>query len=164
MKVGIVSDSHGKADRLRRALEELIRRGAEKVVHCGDVGSADCVEVLAGCGVEAYAVAGNMDRRPEELAQRARQLGVHFSLDTILVPIGEGDYLAATHGNDAAALSQLITAGRYRYVCHGHTHRRRDERCRGVHVINPGALHHTHSPTVALLETSSGTVEFVRVP
>lgn len=164
MKIGIVSDSHGKVDRLRRALEELARREAERIVHCGDIGSAGCLDVLAGCGVESYAVAGNLDRAPDDLAERARRLGVHFSTDTILVPLGGGDYLAATHGNNAAALTQLITSGRYRYVCHGHTHRQRDERLGEVHVINPGALYHTPCPTVALLETASGAVEFIRVP
>ena len=163
MKIGIVSDSHGKADRLGRAVETLIARGAEAVVHCGDIGGEECIDVLGGAGVAAYAVAGNMDRRLDALAARARQTGVHFSLDTVLVDLGDGSHLAATHGNDAAALRQLLADGRLRYLCHGHTHTPRDERSGSVRVINPGALYHARPLTVALLDTDTDTLEHIEL-
>ena len=71
MVVGVVSDSHGKADRLRAALEKFAARGIHAVVHCGDVGSVECLEVLATAGVPAYAVIGNMDRNADELEAAA---------------------------------------------------------------------------------------------
>ncbi|KPK83756.1 MAG: hypothetical protein AMJ81_07385 [Phycisphaerae bacterium SM23_33] len=163
MKIGIVSDSHGKADRLRQAVELLVGRGAQAIVHCGDIGSAECVDALAGAGVPAYAVAGNMDRHLDRLQARAQEKGVHFSLDTILVPIGGGSYLAATHGSNALLVRALAAEGRFPYVCHGHTHAIRDERIQRVRIINPGALHHAQRRTAALLDTDADTLEHLEL-
>ena len=50
MKIGIVSDSHGKTSRLRNALQLLADAGAELIVHCGDICSTDCLKLLGKCG------------------------------------------------------------------------------------------------------------------
>ena len=167
MKVGIVSDSHGRESRLAAALEVLVARGAEVVVHCGDIGSVECVWCLGAAGVPAYAVAGNMDRHADVLAAAAVQCGVNFSEAAVEVPLGDGSYLAATHGADQDLLAELTCGGQFPYVCHGHTHRARSERIGGTRVINPGALAHGRKPrrpTAALLDTDTDTVEHIRVP
>ncbi len=163
MRIGIVSDSHGKANRLRRALAELVARGAEAIVHCGDVGSAECIAALGEADAEAYVVPGNMDRRPQRLHEEAIRQGVHFSMDSILVPLGEGSYLAATHGNNASAVARLLALPSVRYLCHGHTHESRDERAGKTRIINPGALRHAHPATVALLDTDTDTLDLIEV-
>ncbi len=166
MRIGIVSDTHGHTRRLQRALAALAGRGAEAVVHCGDVGSADCLRLLAAAGVPAYAVSGNMDRRPGDLAAAARGAGVAFSREILAVALNGGEHLAATHGDNADLLEELIRGGQFRYVCHGHTHRARDERVGRTRVINPGALkmpRSPHHPTVALLDTDADTVELISV-
>lgn len=162
MKIGIVSDSHGKAALLRKAVAALLEAGAEAIVHCGDVGNSECVDVLAKAPVPAYAVAGNMDRHPERLKAQAERAGVHFSQDTILLRLAGETYLAATHGNRPETMKQLLEDDRFRYVCHGHTHLPRNEKIGQVRVINPGALHHAHPPTAALLDSESDTVEFIQ--
>jgi hypothetical protein len=165
MKVGIVSDSHGSVKRLRKALALLAERGAEAVVHCGDVGSPECIEALAS-GWSACAVAGNMDRRLERLAAAAERCGVRFSREAMTVPLGGGRLLAAAHGDAAVVLDELIRSGRFAYVCHGHTHRPRDERVGATRVINPGALRRPRGrlgPTALLLDTDADEVEFLRV-
>ena len=166
MKIGIVSDSHGKTRRLRAALEMLTQRGAECIVHCGDVGSPDCMALLGEASPEAYAVAGNMDRRPHPLLAAAVKANVTFSLTAVEVPIGDGRYLAATHGHDPDLLAALIAGERFPYVCHGHTHRAGDRRVGRVRVINPGALRSPRDPrhpTAALLDTDADTVELFTV-
>ena len=163
MKIGVVSDSHGKSARLRRALAILTDRGAEAVVHCGDLGATDCLEALAEAGVPAYAVAGNMDRNRQTLQAEAQRLGVHFSCDTILVCLGGGTYLAATHGDRSEVIQQLLADRQFPYVCHGHTHRPRNQKLGGTRIINPGALHHAHRHTAALLDTEADTAEHVSV-
>lgn len=162
MKIGIVSDSHGKTNRLRKALAALAERGAEAIVHCGDVGSRDCIAALAEADLPAHVVAGNMDRNLRRLAAEARRAGVHFEEDTIVIPLGGKGSLAVTHGNRGEALEQLLAGGRFAYVCHGHTHERRDERIGSTRVIGPGAIT-GRSPTAALLDSDADTVEFLRV-
>ena len=165
MKVGIVSDTHGKLERLNEALDQLLGRGAEAMVHCGDIGSAECLAALGARWAPAWAVAGNMDRRLPALIAAARKAGVQFGQQVVQLPVGDGRRLAATHGNDPGVLASLIGGGEFAYVCHGHTHRRRDERIGACRVINPGALHRPRDTraTAALLETATDTVEFVDV-
>jgi len=155
MKIGIISDSHGKAKRLRAAIDVLTDRGVETIVHCGDIGSRECMEVLGSASVPTYAIPGNMDRHAEQLAAIAARSGVEFSWEIVRVPIGDNEYLVATHGDDEDILGELITEGQFRYVCHGHTHHARDERIGKVRVINPGALHHARRHTIAVVDTAT---------
>ena len=81
-----------------------------------------------------------------------------FAEDFITVPIGNRRHLAATHGHLAHVVEELILGGQFPYVCHGHTHRLRDERIGGCRVINPGALRGPRGrrgPTCALLDTDT---------
>ena len=164
MKIGIVSDTHGRSRRLRAALAELLDRGVEAIVHCGDVGSIGCAETLGEAGVPVYVVAGNMDRRSlGPLKAEADELGLHFNPEAIMLPLPDGRYLAATHGNDVTVLERLVEIDRVAYVCHGHTHRRRDEVIGDTRLINPGALAHARPrPTsCALLDTDTDALEFI---
>lgn len=163
MRIGIISDSHGKAERLRSAIDALSRHGAQALVHCGDIGSVDCLELLADSGVPAYAVAGNMDRKVQRLAIEAKRVGVAFGWEVVEVPLGDGQYLVATHGHDEDVLGELVIGEQFRYVCHGHTHERRDEFRGPTRVINPGALHHARSHTVALLDTEADELRHIPV-
>ena len=48
MILGILSDTHGHARRTAAAVRLLQQLGAEAFVHCGDVGSPDVLDELAG--------------------------------------------------------------------------------------------------------------------
>lgn len=166
MKIGILSDSHGKTARLGRAARELADCGAEALVHCGDIVTAESLAVLAESGLDIYAVAGNMDKHVAPLRSEARASGVHFHAEMIEVPLGDGQYLVALHGDDEQLLNELIDGGQFPFICHGHTHRPRDEQVRGVRVINPGALRHprgTDAKTVALLDTDTGELDWIEI-
>ena len=163
MKIGIVSDSHGKASRLQVAIEVLTLAGAEAIVHCGDIGSDKCVDLLGAAGVPAYAVAGNMDRHINHLAATAKRVGVNFAWEVVEVPIGDDKHLAATHGNDEQILSELIRDRQFPYVCCGHSHRKSDKRFGPVRVINPGALHHARRHTAAILDTDEDTLQYFQI-
>jgi putative phosphoesterase len=162
MRIGLLSDSHGQLDRLRQAMAMLINEGAQALVHCGDIGTRDCVQALGGAAVPAYLVAGNMDRFHHGLG-REKQTGLTFSPKTIEVPLDDGQYLIATHGHRESLLDDLIEGGQFPYVVHGHTHSRRNERFPACRVICPGSLHHPRSPRTpgcALLDTQADSVTF----
>lgn len=166
MKIGIVSDTHGRVDRLDEAIGLLRDRGAQVIVHCGDIDSPACLEAMGTSGMRAYAVAGNVDRFNDDLVQEARIWGVSFSTQSLRLSDETGKTLAVCHGHEEAVLAALLTED-IAYLCHGHTHRQKDQRVGSVRVINPGALFNCRSPaypTVALLDTASDTLEFIRVP
>jgi len=166
MKIGIVSDSHGMARRLRAALGILTSGGVDAIVHCGDIGSIRCLELLGAVGVPIYAVAGNMDRHIERLESAAAERNVTFSWEVVEVPIGGDRFLVAAHGHDERILGGLLAGQQFPYVCHGHTHCTRDERIGKVRLINPGALCRPRSPggpTAAILDTDKDELEIVKV-
>lgn len=164
MKIGIVSDTHGRMDRLETAIRTFTDRGVDAVVHCGDMAAEDGMRCLASAGVPAYAVAGNMDRDVDRLKAAAAREGVNFAGEVIRIPLEAGRCIVAVHGHDEAILEELVAEQQFPYVCTGHTHEPVDEKVGGVRVINPGALFHPrgpHKPTVAVLDTDADTVEFV---
>ena len=166
MLIGIVSDSHGHHDVLARAIEMLTDRGAEAVVHCGDLGTPACIEALAAAPVPAYAVAGNMDRHLAALGSTMTGDSLTFNRRTVEVPLDDGEFLIATHGHNTRLLDELIAGAQFPYVCHGHTHQADDRRVGPVRVICPGALRSPRGRTeltCALLNTTTDTVDLLVV-
>ncbi|MDP6542502.1 MAG: YfcE family phosphodiesterase [Phycisphaerae bacterium] len=166
MLIGLLSDSHANALRLENAVALLIEHGAEVLVHCGDIVAADQLAILAYRGADVYLVAGNMDRRPEKLAEEARGFSVNFAADFLEVPLGDGRHLIALHGDNQQLLNEFITGRQFPYICHGHTHRTANKTYGPVRVICPGALDGPRKPkypTVAILDTDSDTVKFIEV-
>ena len=167
MITGIVSDSHGRARKLRRAVEILVGRGAEAIVYCGDFGTIACFDPLAEAPVQTYAVPGNMDRHIlADLASAAARAGVVFRPQTVEVPLGDERLLAALHGHNEQILADAVRGGRFAYVCHGHTHCVSDRRIGHVRVICPGALSAPKGRrelTCALLDTAADTVDLLVV-
>lgn len=162
MKLGILSDTHNDTANTRRALELLRERGAERLIHCGDLTTPEIVELFDSWQVDI--VTGNMDRAHRMLENAAFGLGTATFGDTFTAEI-DGVRVAATHGHYEGLLDELIRSGLYAYVFHGHTHRRRDEQIGETRVINPGALGGTRrqSRSFAVLDTSSGQLEFVEL-
>ncbi|MBL7133588.1 MAG: YfcE family phosphodiesterase [Phycisphaerae bacterium] len=166
MRIGVLSDSHGHDDVVVRAVEMLVDHGVQAIVHCGDVGSPACLEPLVTSPVPAYAVAGNMDRHVPCLARAVTHGALAFHPRTVEVPLGDGQFLIATHGHDERLLAELVAGAHFPYVCHGHTHRVNDRRVAAVRVICPGALHcprGRRSLTCALLDTDTDTVDLLVV-
>lgn len=158
MQLGILSDSHGHADRTRRAIEALQAAGATRFLHCGDVETEQVLDQLAG--LDAHVVFGNCDpARP--LARYAERLGlqVHHPMGRMEV---DGRTLAFTHGDDPDLMQAAIDEGAD-FLLHGHTHVRADRQVEATRVINPGALHRANPFTVALLVPATGELRWITV-
>jgi len=61
MKIGIISDTHSKVEMANDAINMLIQNGAEFIVHAGDIGELETLNLLKNCGVRYVAVYGNND-------------------------------------------------------------------------------------------------------
>jgi putative phosphoesterase len=61
MKIGILSDTHSKVNKARKALDFLIENGAEFIIHAGDIVEREILELLANCNKRYVAVYGNND-------------------------------------------------------------------------------------------------------
>lgn len=157
MLVGILSDSHGRDQRVRQAMALFDRLGVEHVFHCGDVGGAEVFDQLVGH--TCTFVWGNMDFPDDGLFAYLKSVGIDAPTSVPTQCTVSGKRFAVFHGHEPgfdAAVSSLDVD----YILHGHTHIARDERLNGKRVINPGALHRAREKTVATLDTESDALEF----
>lgn len=159
MRVGLLSDSHGRAERTERAVDALLAAGADMLIHAGDIETEQVLDCLAGHN--AHIVWGNCDWDRAGLERYARDIGIAVHGDAGEVE-ADGVRIAFTHGHLPAALRTAMASGAP-YLVHGHTHERRDEVVDGVRIINPGALHRARPFTVAVLAPKSGELRTIEV-
>ena len=103
-----------------------------------------------------------------ELQPRLESRYKIYKFREMLSEIGpyEAVYIDTPPAMNFFTLSALIASGQFPWVCHGHTHRTRDERIGKVRVINPGALKSPRDPrhpTVAVLDTEADMLEFIEL-
>lgn len=168
-RIGLLSDSHGRAATTERAVRLLLEQGVDLIVHLGDIGSVEVIDAMVErldadgkLDPPIHAVLGNCDWDADGLTRYGKSLGV--SMDH---PVGRLELDDRTvvfqHGHQDAAMEQALAEGAD-YLCHGHTHRPRDERVDGCRVINPGALFRAAEYTVAVLDVATDELTFHQVP
>jgi len=164
MRIGILSDSHGNCAKLKMALGVLTKLNVETVVHCGDICCLDSLQMLTKLKIPVWLVAGNMDSHIiHQIKSKARNTNVTFDHSTVEVPLGNNDYLIATHGDNDILLDELISGEQFPYICLGHTHSASDVRHGSTRLICPGALsapRHPNFPTAAVIDTTIDKVDF----
>jgi len=159
MKLGIMSDSHGRVPEVRQARIQLEQAGAEAIVHCGDVGGLDVLDELAGNS--CWFVWGNMDEPSPTFQGHVEALGLPWP-DGPLELYLAGKRLIVCHGHEPW-FGQAMRTHKYDYLLYGHTHQRNDQFVGTMRAINPGALHRTAIKTVALLDLADDSLQFLEV-
>ncbi len=160
MKIGIMSDNHGRLRPVRRALDLLQAAGEDGIIHCGDSGGLDTLELLAGR--RGWFVWGNTDFPEPTWRAEVEALDLPWPNGPLRLTLA-GKQIAVFHGHEPAFTEMLEKATGCDYLIHGHTHRACDHRHVDMRIINPGALHRVSVKTVALLDLNTDTVEFIEV-
>ncbi len=162
MKIGVLADTHNNRENTLAALDIFRAEGVGYVLHCGDLTSGAIVRLFEGW--RAVFALGNIDANPQELADAAREVGLPPPQPTFTLTL-DGSPIAVTHGHQDEALQNLIEGQAYRYVFHGHTHRRRDEQIGKTRVVNPGALGgvKVQPRSVAVVDLAADTVRFIEL-
>ena len=151
MKVGLISDTHGK---LRPEVFDAFV-GVDVILHAGDIGSPDIITELEAIA-PVHAVHGNTD----DFDIRARH-GESIALDL------DGKRIVIVHGH----LFGSPTPARLRQafpdadaIVYGHTHKPLLDNTAKPIVVNPGAAGPARfklKPGVAILEVPDMSVTFV---
>lgn len=149
--LGLLADSHGRADTTRRAVDRLVTAGAEVLIHLGDVCDDAVLDALAGLRV--HLVFGNCDWNWRPMAEYARSIGLIVDHPCGRLLLGDRSVVFA-HGDDPGHEREAVSACAD-YFCHGHTHRIRDERASRTRIVNPGALFRAGRYTVGRLEPAA---------
>jgi putative phosphoesterase len=171
MILGILSDTHGQAERTGEAVRVLRAAGAEALVHCGDLGSPAVLDELVV--LPTWAVLGNTDGLNHGLIRYAEALGIRVAdAAPLCIEVG-GCRLAVFHGHEPefGRLFEGLSGGgawreslaSCRYILHGHSHTPCDGQLGPWRVINPGALHRATVHTVATLDLEADAVRHWRV-
>ena len=121
MLIGVISDTHG----LLRPEAVAALRGAEHIIHAGDVGAPDVLAALAEIA-PVTAVRGNNDKG----AWAARIPGT---------AVFEAEGLSIYVLHDLKELDLDPAAGGFRAVIAGHSHHPAQEERGGVLFFNPGS-------------------------
>ncbi len=121
MRIGVVSDTHGL---LRPEVLPLLE-GYDHILHCGDVGDAEILEVLARIA-PVTAIRGNIDTR-----------GACARLpETEVVTLAGLDFYML---HDVHALDLDLAAAGFAAVLYGHSHKPEIRWDKGVLYLNPGS-------------------------
>lgn len=193
-RIGLLSDSHGRASTTRRAVRLLIAQEIDALLHLGDVGTLEVIDELlvaapvgnatAAAGessaasgrtkgkpaggsssvptVDVYLTFGNVDWDHASMARYAEHLGMTVAHPLGRIALPGGRTLAYTHGDSGRAMQQALDE-QVAFLCHGHSHRTRDERIGPTRVINPGALFRAKQYTAAVLDTDDDDLAFFTV-
>jgi uncharacterized protein len=121
MQIGVISDTHGL---VRQAVLDVLQ-GSDLIIHAGDVGKPEVLEVLQRIA-PVSAVRGNIDIGPW-----AETLPLVVSLDI------EQVRLHVIH--DVNNLDVDPVAAGFNAVISGHSHRPSLQLRNHVHLINPGS-------------------------
>ena len=159
MRIGILSDSHGRTDTTARAVALLRERGAELLLHLGDIGDEHVIDELIGHN--ARLVFGNCDWDIADLTRHAQFMGVVVDHPMGLIEAG-GRRIAFTHGHLPELMRQALDL-EVDYLLHGHSNELRDERLGRTRIINPGALQRAARYTAAVLDPAADALEIIEV-
>lgn len=149
MRIAVVSDTHGSIEHTRPAIRMLESLEVEAVLHCGDIGSEEVVEMFAAW--PTHFVFGNCDYDHADLRaaiEAAGQTchGLFGEIELAGVPI------ALLHSHERTRFLEAIESGKHRLVCYGHTHVAKTESHGETLVLNPGALYRADPHSIAVVE------------
>ena len=157
MIVGLVSNTNGRAEAMAAAVSALRDRGADLIVHCGDVGARHVLDEMAK--MDAAFVWGDRDKDRMGLLRHAHNVnvvcfGVLGELDL------DGKRAVLVHGDDKRLVARLLEEQQYDYLFCGHDPAGEDRKVGRMRVINPGELQGGPSQNAAVLSTTSDEVKF----
>jgi putative phosphoesterase len=152
-RIGIISDTHDRLDKVREAVALFNRLKPDRVVHCGDVVAPFVLREMRTLSMPVVAVFGNCDGDKPALLKQANELGLALNEGPLVFEEG-GKRIAVSH-------KPLSPAPDCDFYLHGHTHRSRHDGSHPV-IINPGEACGWlfGRSTVALLDTETAAVEF----
>jgi len=170
MKVCIVSDSHDNRFLLSAAVKDAKAKGAEAVLHCGDVVAPTTLRVLLPMELPIHVIHGNNTGDLYSMAKLAHDADnpLHYHGQDAGIELA-GKRIFMVHFPHYARA--MATTGDWDIVCCGHDHRAEIDHVEHIKggktiFINPGTVGGVGAkPTYILgdLETLSFSIEQVPV-
>ena len=160
MRIGVLSDTHGRLDYAQAAIRLLREREVELILHCGDIDTPATVRLFTN--VRTHFVFGNWDLNLRGLNRAIREIGAVGHGEIGRMEIG-GKRIAWLHGHVRGARLRLEASGEWDFIFYGHSHKPKVHETGRTLVLNPGALHRAKVKTVAVVDLRDGRFEVLEV-
>lgn len=161
MLIGLISDTHENILNVQKAVEIFKKRNIDLVIHLGDIISGQTLTYFKGLPLKF--IRGNCHSNVERYKCVAKELNFEFLGRSAELNINNKTILVMHQDPDRYDPEKI---GKYDYLFHGHTHRKRDETIKGTRLINPGAHYFTtekQNQTIAILNTENNYLEFIQI-
>jgi len=121
MKICIVSDSHDNIPKLCAAVADARQRGAEAVLHCGDIVAPSTLQQLQPYGLPIHAIHGNNTGDLYILIKLSHTKNslIHYHGQDAAFTLGGRRIFLVHYPHYAQAMA---VTGDYELVCYGHSH------------------------------------------
>jgi putative phosphoesterase len=144
MKICILSDSHDHIPLLEHAVAEAQERGAEAILHCGDVVAPSTLQKINKFGLPVHVIHGNNTGdlyTLGQLASRSHSVIHYHGMDAAIELAGKRIFMVH-YPHYARAMA---TTGDWDLVCCGHSHKIKFEQLDNINgektpLINPGTV------------------------
>ncbi|MGL4368326.1 MAG: metallophosphoesterase family protein [Spirochaetota bacterium] len=160
MKIGILSDTHNDMQMAARAAGIFRQHNVDLIIHAGDIGSADIIEIFRGANIRF--ILGNCDTDHELIQAVCREAGMEPAARCADFEF-DGKKFFICHGDEHSRYREALESKKYDYLILGHTHEYCAKHKGSTLVINPGAATRDDlsdsQPTAAILDVNSGHVE-----
>ena len=144
MKICIISDSHDNIPLLLAAGEDAKARGAEAILHCGDIVAPSVLKKLLKVGLPVHAIHGNNTGDLFMMHRVAHESNgqLHYYGQDAGIVLGGRNIFIVHYPHYARAMA---TTGDWDLVCCGHDHRaeiRNLPTIKNGHtlLVNPGTV------------------------
>jgi len=127
MKIGILSDTHKKEKRSQKVVDLLMEKGAEFLIHAGDIVKTEMLDQLVQSGVRYIAVYGNNDPHLHAVHNR-------YNL------VQEPHYFRLAQTKFKLMHLPFFMSPDSEIVIYGHTHTFDCEFTNGTLFLNPGEV------------------------
>ena len=169
MRICIVSDSHDNRPLLDAAVADARKRGAEAVLHCGDVVAASTLSVVQKHGLPVHVIHGNNTGDLYMMARIASKPGsvVKFYGQDAGIELAGRRIFMVHYPHYAEAMA---TTGDWDLVCCGHDHKANIQPIGNINggttlLVNPGTVGGVAAPaTYALGDLDTLDFEILPVP
>jgi len=148
LKIGVLSDTHHRTKLHKEAIAHLLQEGAEYLLHAGDIGSKEHINMLQATQKPYRVVFGNNDHHLLALAttHQIYKEPYYFKIDTLKIKMMHLPYYMTPDVD---------------LVISGHTHHFQAENINGTLFINPGEICAREKNATECLLLSVTTTEWV---
>jgi putative phosphoesterase len=155
MKICIVSDSHDRADALAKAVHEARAKGAEAVIHCGDLIGAQTIKPALAAGLPVHAIHGNNVGDAQAMHNQSRMSGgrLHYYGPDAKLELGGRRIFVVHYDHYGYAFA---CTGDWDLVCCGHSHKAEARQVANAKggtswLVNPGTVAGLAAPATWVL-------------